>query len=105
VWLTTPLAQTSSAILNRALDDLRSSRYCLWMGNSYRILANCLWVNGERSSTATLQWRSDTQDPLSYTGGDAIVGFIGLVSNDGLALAPDAGWQVSRFNIHFNHRG
>jgi hypothetical protein len=75
------------------------------MGNSYRILANCLWVSGKQSSMATLQWRSDTQDPLSQGEGDVIVGFIGMVSNDGLTLAPDAGWQVSQFNMYDIHMG
>ncbi|KAG9087598.1 hypothetical protein FS749_002808 [Ceratobasidium sp. UAMH 11750] len=95
VWLTTPMGRTGAPILDHALDDLRFSRYCLWIGNAHRISANCAWVNSERSSTATLQWKYDAPNKLAHSEGDAIIGFLGTVSTDGLNLAPDAGWQPS----------
>ncbi|KAG8741001.1 hypothetical protein FRC10_003460 [Ceratobasidium sp. 414] len=95
VWLTTPTGRTGVPILDHALDDLRHSRYCMWMGNSHLVLTNCIWVNGERSSTATLQWKRDAPNKLAGSEGDAIIGFLGMVSSDGLSLAPDAGWQPS----------
>ncbi|KAG8714877.1 hypothetical protein FRC08_011307 [Ceratobasidium sp. 394] len=95
VWFTTPMGRTGVAILDHALDDLRLSRYCLWMGNPHRILTNCQWVTGQRSSAATLQWKNDAPNKLAHGEGDAIIGFLGTVTLDGLNLAPDAGWQPS----------
>ncbi|KAG8722892.1 hypothetical protein FRC09_005530 [Ceratobasidium sp. 395] len=31
---------------------------------------------------------------LAQGGGDAMVGFVGVVSSDGLSMGPDAGWQT-----------
>ncbi|KAG8727667.1 hypothetical protein FRC10_005786 [Ceratobasidium sp. 414] len=95
VWFTSPMGRTGVPILDHALDDLRLSRYCLWMGDSHRVLTNCIWVNGERSSTATLQWKRDAPNKLADSEGDTIIGFVGMVSTDGLTLAPDASWQPS----------
>ncbi|KAG8723934.1 hypothetical protein FRC09_001114 [Ceratobasidium sp. 395] len=96
VWLTTPMGRTGAPILDHAMDDLRASRYGLWMGDPYRVLQNCSWVNDPvRSSSATLQWKPDAQSKLEHDEGDALIGFLGTVSADGLTVTPDANWQTS----------
>ncbi|KAG8727969.1 hypothetical protein FRC10_005439, partial [Ceratobasidium sp. 414] len=41
----------------------------------------------------TLQWKRNAPNKLVHSEGDAIIGFLGMVSTDGLTLALDAGWQ------------
>ncbi|KAG8709159.1 hypothetical protein FRC09_000825 [Ceratobasidium sp. 395] len=93
VWLTTPMAKTGTPALDHALDDLRSSRYCLWMGDSHRILKNCAWVEGEQPYTATLQWKPDSSSKIAHDEGDAILCFLGAVSSTGCTVGPAGGWQ------------
>ncbi|KAG8773184.1 hypothetical protein FRC12_002662 [Ceratobasidium sp. 428] len=87
------MAKTGTPILDHALDDLRSSRYCLWLGDSHRILKNCVWVTGEQSYSATLQWKEDAPSKLEHDEGDAIFGFLGTVSVTALNVGPEGGWQ------------
>ncbi|KAG9125533.1 hypothetical protein FRC07_007229 [Ceratobasidium sp. 392] len=93
VWLMTPMGKTGTPALDHALDDLRSSRYCLWMGDSHRILKNCAWVDGEQPYTATLQWKPDSSSKIVHDEGDAILGFLGTVSSIGCTAGPEGGWQ------------
>jgi hypothetical protein len=58
-WLTTPRERTGIRILDNVLNNLPTSHHDLWLADYPRVLANCHWVNGERSSIATLQWRID----------------------------------------------
>jgi hypothetical protein len=91
----TPPGRTGVPLVDEAMDDLRASRYCLWMGNPHQIAENCTWQAAGRSNTSTLRWKSDAPSKPVGSEGDAIIGFIGMVSTDGSTLSPDAGWQVS----------
>ncbi|KAG8724802.1 hypothetical protein FRC09_013988 [Ceratobasidium sp. 395] len=93
-WLTAPRGKSGVPFIDRALNDLRVSRHVLWLGDSHTILRDCEWVSGDRPLSATLQWKSDTSNKLAQGGGDAMVGFVGVVSSDRLSMSPDAGWQT-----------
>ncbi|KAG8691380.1 hypothetical protein FRC09_011639 [Ceratobasidium sp. 395] len=96
ILITTHMGRTGAPIVDRAVDDLRCSRYGLWMGNSYEILKNCSWVNNpERSSMATLQWRPNASSKLPHDEGDAVISFLGTVTVDGLNMGPDANYQLT----------
>ncbi|KAG8716754.1 hypothetical protein FRC09_015267 [Ceratobasidium sp. 395] len=95
LWLTIPMGQTGNPHLDHALDNLRSSRYCLWLGDAHRILKNCTWVNSEQTYMSTLQWKANAPSRLVHDEGNAIIGFLGMVSTTGLTTGPEGGWQES----------
>ncbi|KAG9125818.1 hypothetical protein FRC07_006085 [Ceratobasidium sp. 392] len=95
LWLTIPSGHTGNPHLDHALDDLRASRYCLWLGDAHRILKNCTWINGEQTYMSTLQWKANAPSKLVHDEGDAIIGFLGMVSTTGLTTGPEGGWQES----------
>jgi hypothetical protein len=46
------------------------------------------------SNIASWQWKEDAVNKPAGNDGDAIIGFLGLVSTNGSSLSPDAGWKV-----------
>ncbi|KAG8710981.1 hypothetical protein FRC12_000131 [Ceratobasidium sp. 428] len=92
-WLIS-MARTDNNLLNRAAEDLRVSRYCLWIADTKKITANSTWVMGTRPDWATLQWKQDAPDQEDESGGDVLVGFIGMAAVDGSSLNPDIGYQI-----------
>ncbi|KAG9125039.1 hypothetical protein FRC07_009213 [Ceratobasidium sp. 392] len=93
-WLTTPVGRTGVPVLDKALNDLRLSRFCLWIGNPHMIQQNCTWVTGGRASIATLQWRADAPNKGPDSEGDAVFGIIGMVSSQGASMDADCKYQV-----------
>ncbi|KAG8796134.1 hypothetical protein FRC12_004331 [Ceratobasidium sp. 428] len=88
-----PMASTGIRVLDDALEDLRLSRSCLWLGNYHLIFRNCRWVEGDRPSMSTLQWKPDAPNKVADGEGDAVIGFLGMVSNDsGVPTGTDGGW-------------
>ncbi|KAG8793843.1 hypothetical protein FRC12_001394 [Ceratobasidium sp. 428] len=90
LWLTIPMEQTGNPHLDHALDNLRCSRYCLWLGDAHRILKNCTWVNGKQTYMSTLQWKANAPSRLVHNEGNTIIGFLGMVSTTGLTTGPKA---------------
>jgi hypothetical protein len=78
------------------MDDLRISRYCLFVGDAHQIADNYIWQARVQSNMSTLQWRAHAPKKPAGSDGDAILGLIGLVSIDGSTLSPDAGLQVDK---------
>ncbi|KAG8692355.1 hypothetical protein FRC08_009834 [Ceratobasidium sp. 394] len=89
----TPSGHTGIPIIDHAMDNLRASRYALWIGDANKIFQNCKWITSQRSNMSTLQWKSDAPDKPIGTDGEAMIGLLGMVSTDGSAMNPDAGWQ------------
>ncbi|KAG8714747.1 hypothetical protein FRC09_017296 [Ceratobasidium sp. 395] len=44
---------------------------------------------------STLQWKANAPSRLVHDEGDAIIGFLGMVSTTGLTTGPEGGWQES----------
>ncbi|KAG9085768.1 hypothetical protein FS749_004111, partial [Ceratobasidium sp. UAMH 11750] len=90
----TPSGHTGIPIIDHAMDDLRASRYALWIGDANKIFQNCRWIMSQRSNSSTLQWKSNAPDKPVGTDGEALIGLLGMISTDGSSLNPDAGWQL-----------
>jgi hypothetical protein len=91
----TPSIRPVTSLTDRALNDLRVSRHCLWMGNPHRIFEHCAWRSNGRLNAHTLQWKAGSSDKPVGSSSNAIIGFVGLVVSEGTSMSPDAGWQVS----------
>ncbi|KAG8777916.1 hypothetical protein FRC12_000132 [Ceratobasidium sp. 428] len=94
-WLT-PRGATDEPLIDQAMDDLRVSRYCLWLGDPNRIFRNCKWVADSSTNSATLHWKLGAPNKPTGSDGPAIIGFIGMAAADGSSIKPDAGWKASR---------
>ncbi|KAG8777502.1 hypothetical protein FRC12_000354 [Ceratobasidium sp. 428] len=90
VWLKTPMGPTGTRIIDHAVEDMRCSRHCLWLGDSTLINKCCEWSNG--SYISTLQYKENAPNKWEGGDGDALIGMIGMVSPEHLSAGSDAGW-------------
>jgi hypothetical protein len=79
------------------MENLRLRRTFLWMGNHGLVNASCEWVQMEQSHRFTLQWKQNVPNKLLDCNGQAVLSFIGMVSNNGLVVSADADFQVNTF--------
>ncbi|KAF8593954.1 hypothetical protein BDV93DRAFT_565948 [Ceratobasidium sp. AG-I] len=94
------------SLLERAMNDLRVSRWVCWIAQARYTAEHGTWQSYGQANVHSLQWKHDSHDKPVGSNSTMLMGFIGKVLSDGSTMGPDGGWQASwgREKLHKQKR-